>query len=77
MIKDLRDYIDDKKFRLTLTDGKLHLVNYDKVVTIDSTYVSLLLEKKVIMIKGEKLTVLKLLEKELLLSGIISSITFA
>ncbi len=77
MIKDLRDYIDDKKFRLTLTDDKLHLVNYDKVVTIDSTYVSLLLEKKVIMIKGEKLTVLKLLEKELLLSGIISSITFA
>jgi len=62
---------------LTLTDDKLHLVNYDKVVTIDSTYVSLLLEKKVIMIKGEKLTVLKLLEKELLLSGIISSITFA
>ncbi len=77
MIKDLRDYVDDKKFRLMLTSDKLHVLNYEKIVTIDSNYVSLLLEKKVIMIKGEKLVVLKLLEKELLLKGQISSITFA
>ena len=74
MINKIRNYIKDKEFRLTLFKDKLYVVNYNKIISLENTNIAFKIDKDKIIIKGNDLVLKKLLDKEILVKGKISSI---
>lgn len=74
MINKIRNYIMDKEFRLTLFKDKLYVINYNKIISLENTNISFKIDKGKIIIKGNNLVLKKLLDKEILVKGKISSI---
>lgn len=74
MINNIRNFITDNEFRLTLFDNKVHLINYEEMLSLDTSRVSFQTKTGIIVIKGENIILNKLLDKEILLKGKIVSI---
>ncbi len=74
MINRIRQYIKDDEFRLTVFSDRLHVVNYVEMLSLSSDRISFLTDKFRIVIKGKNLTVNKLLDKEVLILGVILSV---
>ncbi len=74
MFNYISNYINDKEFRITVYENKIHIINFNKIITLEDNYISLLSKNKKINIKGKDLVLLKLLDNELLIKGNILSI---
>ncbi len=74
MLKEINNYINDKNFKLSLYKNKLNIVNYKKLLSLEENYISVLLEKKKLIIKGSNLLLIKILDNELLIKGNIKNI---
>ena len=74
MINRIRQYIKDDEFRLTVFSDRLHVVNYVEMLSLSSDRISFLTDKFRIVIKGKDLTVNKLLDKEVLILGVILNV---
>lgn len=73
-MKKIKEFINSKQLRLNYIDNKLNVVNYDEIVLLTDEKIILTKNKKVIIIKGLNLTLLKLLEEEILINGSIKTI---
>lgn len=74
MFSKVRDYIKDEEFRLTLFEDRLLAINYDSILSLESERISFLISEKRIVVKGKDLTLSKLLDKEVLIGGVVFSI---
>lgn len=74
MFNCISNYINDKEFRFTVYDNKIHIINFNKIITLEDNYISILSNSKKINIKGLNLVLVKLLDNELLIKGNITSI---
>ncbi len=76
MLKDLRTYILENEFKINILIGKIDIVNYIEIDHFDDTKIMVRYEKGLVVIKGENLTISKLLNDELLILGKIKSLEF-
>ncbi|CCY46005.1 unknown [Firmicutes bacterium CAG:822] len=76
MLKDLRTYILENEFKINILIGKIDIVNYIEIDHFDDTKIMVRYEKGLVVIKGENLTISKLLNDELLILGKIKSFEF-
>ena len=76
MIKEIREYILDNKFKINIYEDKVNIVNYKDIDHFDDKIIIVKYEKGVLIVKGENLIITKLLEDELLIDGIIRNIEF-
>lgn len=74
MLRNLRTFINDNEWYINIYDGKVNVVNYDDVILLEDNRISIKYKKGTIIIKGENLSVNKLLENEMLIIGKIKSI---
>lgn len=74
MLRNLRTFINDNEWYINIYDGKVNVVNYDDVILLEDNRISIKYKKGMIIIKGENLSVNKLLENEMLIIGKIKSI---
>ena len=74
MIKDIINYIKDDKFKIIFTNNSLDIINYDKLLEVKDSVVTIEKENNVILIKGENLRIDKLQDNELLIIGYIKKI---
>ena len=74
MLKKIKDYVIDDKLRVNILENKINIVNYIDIVTIETERICVLSRTKKIIIRGNNLTLNKLLENEVLISGDIKSI---
>ena len=74
MIKKLIDYVKDEKLKIIYYDNSINIVNYDNILEIKDTEITIIKNKKVIIIKGNDLKLNKLLDREVLITGIINKI---
>ena len=70
----IKEFINSSKFRMNYVDNKLNIINYDEIVLLTTDKIILLKDNKSISIKGSNLSLLKLLDKEILINGCIKSI---
>ncbi len=76
MLKDLRTYILENEFKINILIGKVDIVNYLEIDHFDDTKVIIRFDKGIVKIKGENLTISKLLNDELLILGKIKIVEF-
>ena len=74
MIRKLVDYIKDNKFKINYVNNSVNIVNYDKILEIKNDVITIIKENKVILIKGNDLKLSKLLDNEILITGLINKI---
>ena len=74
MKNKLSNYINDKEFKLTIYDNKIHIINFKRIITLEDNYISFLTNDKKINILGTNLSLKKLVAKELLINGNVSKI---
>ncbi len=74
MKNKLIDYINDKEFKLTIYDDKIHIINFNKLITLEDNYISFLTNNKKINITGINLSLKKIVNKEILIKGNISKV---
>lgn len=74
MLEKISNYVNDKEFRLTLYNDKIHIINYKKIISLESNYLSILCLNKKILVTGNNLILSKILDNELLIKGNINNI---
>lgn len=74
MFRKIKDYVIDDRLKINIFENKINIVNYIDIVTIETERICVLSKLKKIIIKGKNLTLNKLLENEVLISGDIKSI---
>lgn len=74
MLNNLSTYLKNESYRISIIEKGLHVLNYTSVVDITSTEAFLKINKKLIKIYGNNLTLIQLDKKELLINGTIKKV---
>lgn len=74
MIDKLVNYIKDDSLKIKYVNNTINVVNYDSVLEVKEDVITIIKDKKVIVIKGSDLKLNKLLDNEVLITGIINKI---
>ena len=74
MLERVYEFINDNEFRFTIYDNKIHIINYKRIITLEDNYISFYSPINKISITGFNLSLIKLLDKEMLIRGNITKI---
>lgn len=74
MFNHIKEYINDNEFRFTIFEDRIYVMNYLKIISLEEERISFLTKKGRIIIKGRNLCLNKLLDDEVLISGLVSNI---
>lgn len=74
MIDRLKNYILEKEFKMTILDRKIDILNYSEIDHFDDNKIMIRHEKGLVVIKGYKLIITKMLDDEILINGKIEKI---
>lgn len=74
MPRILRDFILESDFKINYIKDKLDIVNYSFVDHFDDDKIIIRYSNGIVIIKGDKLVISRLLDDEILISGNIKSI---
>ena len=74
MLEKVYEYVNDNEFRFTVYDNKIHIINYKRIITLEENNISFYSPNNKISIVGRNLSLIKLLDKEMLIKGQISKI---
>lgn len=76
MLKNLRSYILENKFRIYIYENNIDIINYKEIEHFDDKIIIVRYEKGIMTVKGENIIITKLLDDEILINGIIRNIEF-
>lgn len=76
LLKNLDRYINDKEYKIIITDNYVNVNNYLEIKDFSSTRILIKSLKGITTINGTNLVIVKMLDHELLINGKIISIEF-
>lgn len=76
MYSGLRDYIMENEFCIHIFEDRINIVNYISIYEFNDNSIIVKYKKGIVNIKGNNLTVCKLVNDEILISGKIDKIEF-
>lgn len=71
----LDNYLYDREYRIIIKENYVNIVNYDEIVDFNLNKISVKYKSKLITIEGLNLTINKMIEDEVLITGKISNIS--
>ena len=74
MIRKTIDYIKDESFKIIYINNSLDIINYDNILEVKEDVVTISKNDKLVLIKGNNLKLNKLLDNEILITGIVKEI---
>lgn len=72
----IKEFLEDNTFSLIIKKNYINIINFIKILVLDDDKVTLELPNNNITIIGKELKLLKLLDNEVLIKGIITNIEF-
>jgi sporulation protein YqfC len=75
LMNRLDNYLYDKEYRIIIKENYVNIVNYDEIVDFNLNKISVKYRNKKVSIKGTNLTINKMVEDEVLITGNISNIS--
>lgn len=76
MLKEIRSFYTDSIFRVIVYEDKVDIVNYLEIDHFDDSKILIRYESGMIVVKGDKLIISKLLDDEILINGVVKSVEF-
>lgn len=74
LINGLINYIKDERFSLFLIDNSLNIVNFERIVVLEDEKIVVIADNKKIIVRGKNLSINRLLDSEMLITGEFNSI---
>lgn len=74
LIKKFRSYLLEDEFSINILKGKVDIMNYTTIGQIDSNKIVIYYDGGDVTINGKELSLIKMLDDEILISGTISNI---
>ena len=65
----IKNYIEDNEFHFDIFIDHIYIANYEKILSLSDTRVSFVAQNKKITLTGNKLSLIKMLDEELLIQG--------
>lgn len=65
----IKNYIEDNEFHFDIFIDHIYIANYEKILSLSDTRVSFVAQNKKITLTGNKLSLIKMLDDELLIHG--------
>lgn len=65
----IKNYIEDNEFHFDIFIDHIYIANYEKIISLSDTRVSFVAQNKKITLTGNKLSLIKMLDDELLIQG--------
>lgn len=76
MFKELRNYILENIFKVTILKEQIDILNYVEIDHFDDSKIIVRFSEGTLVIKGEDLIISKLLDDEILINGKIKTVEF-
>lgn len=76
MLKELRNYILDNVFKVTILKDNIDILNYLEIDHFDDSKIIIRYKEGTLVINGENLIISKLLDDEILINGKIKTVQF-
>lgn len=74
IIKNFRSYLLEDDFKINIFKNKINITNYDHIGSIDTDKMTIYYEDGEVIVTGKGLSLLKMVDKEILISGTINNI---
>lgn len=74
IINNFREYMINNEFVINIYKDKINIINYTSIGAIEDTKISVSGSNRNVLISGERLALKKLLNDEILISGVIKKI---
>ena len=74
LISKLDRYLENKNYEIIITESTINIINFREIIDFSASNVSLKCDNKIINIEGKNLIISKMLDDELLITGIIFNI---
>ena len=74
MFKKIINVINNNKLKIILDYNYIDIINYTKIIDINSNLININKDNKYIHIKGDNLSVKKMIDNEVLITGTIKSV---
>ena len=65
----IKNYIEDNEFHFDIFIDHIYIANYEKILSLSDTRVSFVAQNKKITLTGNKLSLIKMFDDELLIQG--------
>ena len=74
LFSKLDRYLEDKNYEIIIKENKVNIINFQEIIDFSVNKISLRCDNKIINIEGKNLIISKMLDDELLITGIIFNI---
>ena len=74
LISKLDRYLEDKTYEIIIKENSINIINFKEIIEFSVNRISLRCDGKIINIEGKNLIISKMLDEEVLITGIISNI---
>lgn len=65
----IKNYIEDNEFHFDIFLNRIHIINYTKILSLSDTRIIISFLDKKVTFTGNKLSLIKMLDDELLIKG--------
>lgn len=74
MLEVFQRFLKDNEYQIIINKCGLYIKNYQRLISLEDTNISLITSKKKIVVSGEGLSLRKILDNELFIQGLIKRI---
>ena len=74
LISKLDRYLENNNYEIIIKDNSINIINFKEIVDFSINRISLRCDNKIINIEGKDLIISKMLDEEVLITGIISNV---
>lgn len=72
----MNNYLLDREFKVEVFSNNVHIINFEELLDFNNKEVKVKYNKKIVVVKGKDLVVTKMVEDEILITGLIEIIKF-
>ena len=74
IMNKLDRYLEDKNYQIIIKENQINIINYEEIIDFSTNKISLRCNNKIINIEGKNLIISKMLDEEILITGIIYNV---
>ena len=74
IMNKLDRYLEDKNYQIIIKENQIYIINYEELIDFSTNKIWLRCNNKIINIEGKNLIISKMLDEEILITGIIYNV---
>lgn len=74
ILDKINNYVNELDYKIVITNKYINIVNYKEILDFNSSRISIRSKEGITIIEGKELVVSKMLEDEILITGIFNSV---